>query len=206
MTEYFDLPLFAVVVAAPWRFFPARYRLTAVALVLLLAAQASIFAARSALIAATWEARNPDLINEFVAAHVPPGSAVVGPEAPYFFPVERSGSRYRTISPRSWADWARWVPQIEPEALRVPRQFPIEPPRDRFFIWPVEDELPEEYACASLHVVATYIAPHGFQERLGPLVAFGDAGYPTTRLYHLPDGCPSGYDPTVPPPTGERSR
>ena len=110
----------------------------------------------------------------------------------------RSGSRYRTVSPRSWADWARWVPQIEPEALLVARTIREASPTARFFIWGADDEVPDDYACAVPHVVALFDPPRAAAWASGWMRHFLHAypGYPPAVLYRLPDGCPSGYDPT----------
>jgi hypothetical protein len=194
--DYFALPLLAVVFAMPrWERTVGR-RMLAAAIGCLIACDVGLMALRYTRAAATWAARDPAPLDDFVRAHVPPGSDVVGPEAPYFFPVERSGSRYRTVSPESWADWARWVPLIEPEAIAAARQIPIAQPIDRFFIWPMDDDLPPEYACARAHVVATYRRPPDYLHLLGPLARTMDVGYLSTVLYRLPPHCPTGYDPT----------
>jgi len=196
--EYFTLPLFAVVVATPLRVFDLSKRTLAVLVALIVACYAGLLALDVARTAATWSASDPSPLNDFVSAHVPPGSAVVGPEAPYFFPVERSGSRFRTVSARSWADWARWVPLIEPGAVRHAARFHDEaPPVDRFFIWPNDTEVPDEYACVAGHVAGAFQPSPTYLYLLGPLGHPVDQGYPETTLYHLPDGCPTGYDPTV---------
>ncbi|HVZ19828.1 MAG TPA: hypothetical protein VG871_02130, partial [Vicinamibacterales bacterium] len=118
ISDYFVLPLLAVVLSSPTLITSGSRLLRSVPAAAFVVA-AVVMPGRYARIAATWDARDPDGINDFIADHVPPGSVVVGPEAPYFFPVERSGSTYRAISPRSWADWARWVPVIEPESTQV---------------------------------------------------------------------------------------
>ena len=199
--EYIALPLFGVVVSWPreWRVVPRA--VVAAGVAALLAADLGVLAYRYSAIFLTWDARNPDALNAFVDRYVPPGSAVVGPEAPFFFPVERSGSRYRTMSPRSWADWARWVPLIEPEATLVVRRFPRTVPRERFVIWVKDDALPDEYACANAYRVATFeSAPPSplLPDWMGALMA-PYPGYPSATLYRLPPGCPDGYDPTRPP-------
>jgi hypothetical protein len=131
---------------------------------------------------------------------VPAGSVVVGPEEPFLFPVERNYSRYRTISPRSWADWARWVPIVEPEATAVPRRLPQEQTSQRFLIW-ADTTLPPGYGCAADEFVARFQPapperwmPAWSRELLSPY-----PGYPPANLYRLPDGCPTGYDPTRAP-------
>jgi hypothetical protein len=106
---------------------------------------------------------------------------------------------YRTVSPRSWADWARWVPAIEPESVRPNRHIAVPVPRERFFIWPGDNDLPPAYRCVAGHVVATFEPPPNALNRLGPFGGVADDGYPPTVLYRLPRGCPEGYDPTLPP-------
>ena len=196
--DYFAIPLFVVVVAMPLRVFALPERTCRALVGLLLTCQAGLFAVKALRAAATWDATNPTPLNEFVQSLVPPGSVVVGPEAPYFFPVERSGSRYRTFSPRSWADWARWVPVIEPESVRHAARDREAPPLNRFFIWPAGAELPDGYDCVRGRVAGVFQPPETHLDRLGPIGgrAF-DRGYPPSVLYRLPPGCPAGYDPTV---------
>ena len=56
-------------------------------------------------LAVTWTATIPAPIEAFVSAHrARSGSVVIGPPSPFLFPVERNGSSYRAVSPRSWAD------------------------------------------------------------------------------------------------------
>jgi hypothetical protein len=195
--EYFALPLFAVVLAMPSRAFGVTDRTLAVLVALIILCDAGFFSVKSARTAATWSASDPAPLNEFVRSRVPPGSVVVGPEAPYFFAVERSGSRYRTVSARSWADWARWVPKVEPEMVRHAERFREDPPVDRFFIWPSGDGVPDEYACVRGHVVDVFQPSRTYLSLLGRLGRPTDQGYPKTTLYHLPAGCPVGYDPTI---------
>jgi hypothetical protein len=194
--EYFGLPLLVVVLAMPrWQLRLDR-RLLMAAVGCVIAADLGLMALRYARAAASWAARDPDRINAFMRAHVPPGSEVVGPEAPYFFPVERSGSRYRTVSARSWADWARWVPLIEPDATSLARSISVPAPEGRFFIWPMDEAVPEEYKCVRDHVAAIYRRPPDYLHLLGPLGRPMDRGYLDTVLYRLPPDCPTGYDPT----------
>ena len=197
-TDYIALPLFVVVVAMPLHVFTLRERTIAVLVGLLLFCDAGLFAVKGLRVAATWNATDPTPLNEFIGSHVPPGSAVVGPEAPYFFPVERSGSRYRVVDARSWADWARWVPIVEPEAVRHAAGDHEAPPANRFFIWRMDTELPDGYECVTGHVVGTFQPPAEYTDLLGPLGRrTWDKGYPASVLYRLPPGCPRGYDPTV---------
>jgi hypothetical protein len=207
VTEYFALPLFAVVVIAGALWLRGGVLLQAT-VALLIVCDLGVFAIQGLRTAATWADRDPGLINTFVRRLVPPGSVVVGPEAPYFFPVERSGSRYRTVSARSWADWARWVPTIEPDATTLVQRFAPEPAAQRFLIWPRDVDLPDPYACAAAHRIRAFQPPKNYLAWLGPFGHPNDVGYPATVLYRLTPGCPTGYDPTAPqssvavPPSG----
>ena len=199
IAEYYVLPLFAVLMATPRRLLDARPRLVAATMGLLFTCCLGVLAFRYVRVAATWDARDPEPLNRFVAAYVPAGSAVIGPEAPYFFPVERSGSRYRTMSPRSWADWARWVPIVEPEAMLLARQRLVAPAGQRFLLLPTDDDFPPEYECARAHLVAVFHPAANWMSRLGPIGrvnAADNLGYPETSLYRLPQNCPTGYNPT----------
>jgi hypothetical protein len=196
--EYISLPLLTVVVAWPRLPLPRR---TLVAMVgLLLAIDTADLAFRAVAVAATWQARDPRPVDEFVARNVPAGSAVVGPEQPFLFAVERSRSRYRTVSPRSWADWARWVPAIEPAATEGHRYVAVEEPGARFLIWPKWAPPPERYECAAPHAVAVFdpAPPAAWTPRMLRDLLDPYPGYPAAILYRLPDNCPAGYDPTRP--------
>jgi hypothetical protein len=193
---YFAIPLFVVMVSLPWTELGVPRRLVTIWLILWLAASASIGLVRHARTAVTWAARDPAPLEHFVARHVPPGSVVVGPDSLYFFAIETSGASYRSWSPASIGDWARWVPALDaasPHALpRIRRTAPAK----RFLIWQSADDVPDGYACAVYHRVAIYQPPGHHLDRLGPLGDVWDAGYPGTALYWLPEGCPTGYDPT----------
>ena len=206
--DYIALPLFAVVVAWPWNNFAIRRRPIAFAMGALLALEILFLAYRYTGLAANWASHDPDRINAFVARYVPPGSAVVGDKEPFLFPVERSGSRYRTVEARSWADWARWVPEIEPDATRVARAMPQPEPQARFFIWADSVPAPVDYACALGSIVAHYDAPPIDVSWPAWIRAIASRypGYPSATLYRLPPGCPTGYDPTRPPSAGARKR
>lgn len=199
--EYTSLPLFAVLVAWPWDAFAVPRRRIAVLMGVLLAIEVALMARRYAMIAVRWDALDPAPLNAFVARYVPPGSAVVGMEEPFLFPVERSGSVFRTYNPRSWADWARWVPTIDPAATRLARSFPQPAPRDRFLIWTTEDDVPLGYECARGSIVARFtpVEPDGRWPEWMVRASRQYAGYPAATLYRLPAGCPSGYDPTRAP-------
>jgi 4-amino-4-deoxy-L-arabinose transferase-like glycosyltransferase len=202
-SEYILLPAFAVLVSWPRARVRATvpHRIAAAAVLLLLAVDAGVLTRRYAFAAVTWDSLDPKYLDAFVTEHVPPGSTVVGPEAPFFFPVEKAGSRYRTIDARSWADWARWVPEVEPEALRVVARFPVEPTGARFLMWIDGADLPEGYECAGPHVVARFksvlVVPDAprWMQRAQELTP----GYQSSTLYRLPPECPVGYDPTRPP-------
>ena len=199
--EYTSLPLFAVVVAWPWDAFAVPRRRIALLTGVLLTIEVGLMVRRYTMIAVRWDALDPAPLNAFVARYVPAGSAVVGTEEPFLFPVERSGSIFRTQSPRSWADWARWVPAINPAATRLARSFPQPRPRDRFLIWPTGDDVPPGYECALGSVVARF-TPAPPDPRWPEWIVRASnqyAGYPAATLYRLPDGCPSGYDPTRKP-------
>lgn len=200
IAQYVLLPALAVLVAWPWDRLIVSRRVVVAAVMALMAADGVVLARRYADAAVSWKELDPEPISRFVREHVSPGSTVVGPEEPFFFAVEAAGSRYRTAAARSWADWARWVPIIEPEALLVARRFPVEPPGQRFLIWPAGMPLPAGYECALPHLVATYQAPvinraSGWVQ----LIPHSMFGYPTSALYRLPAQCPAGYDPTRPP-------
>jgi hypothetical protein len=80
----------------------------------------------------------------------------------------------------------------------VARSFRQPPPRERFFIWATEDEVPYGYKCALGSVVARF-TPAPPDARWPEWIVRASrqyAGYPAATLYRLPDGCPSGYDPT----------
>lgn len=197
--EYVALPLFSVIVAWPWERAPAARRVVVAGLCGVLALDAGHVIYRYASVAPVWRAHDPAPVNAFIARYVPRGSTVVGPNEPFFFPVETSGSRYVVTSPRSWADWARWVPDLEPAETTLASHIPTPPGRERFLLWP-EDDLPDGYQCASGGRIATYVAPAPGREWpswvLRRATSHPDPGYPSVVLYRLPEGCPVGYDPT----------
>lgn len=198
--EYVALPLFAVIVAWPWERYRVPRRLLTAGVCGLLALDAGHVLYRYASVAPVWRSHDPTPVNAFIARYVPPGSTVVGPDAPFFFPVEFNGSRYVVTSPRSWADWARWVPEIDPGATKLASRIPVPPSPERFLLWETGDDLPAGYACAAGDRLATYEAP-GPDSRwplwvLRRAASHPDPGYPSAVLYRLPAGCPVGYDPT----------
>ncbi|MGE0392657.1 MAG: hypothetical protein AB7I25_05955 [Vicinamibacterales bacterium] len=193
---YSVVPLFAVVLALPYGRLGLDRRVLPAVVILLLVLDAGLASVRWARIAATWDRRDPDRLHAFLARHVPRGSAVIGPGAPFFTAVEQSGSSYFHLNPESSADWARWVPELEPEALRVPppRRF-----RGRYLVWLDREPLPEELACAS-EKVARFEPPPSRLGWLGPLGHTQDTGFEPATLYRLQTGCPRGYDPTAAAP------
>jgi len=196
-TTYIAIPLFVCVLAMPYELLPISRRIVKTAAIGVLSIEASLAAVWYARIAATWDARDPDALYRFIDRYVPDRAAVVGPHAPYFIAVERSGARYRSAYPESWADWARWVPVIEPDAVERARTMPKTATQGRFLIWQAGEPLPGEFACAASSPVAVYEAPPNHLDALGWLGERAwDTGYPRSVLYRLPSGCPAGYDPT----------
>jgi hypothetical protein len=204
---YVALPLFATVVGLPSGYFTlGRPRISkqvlAYATAALLCCGFTIKAVRYVRVASIWAAADPEPLAAFLAAHGTRGADVVGPPGIYFFVVEQSGGHYRSASPKSWADWARWVPDIEPQAVGPARR--ARAAAGRFLVWPADHELPLGYGCARSHLLGTYVPPPlGPFAKLGQIATGIDRGYPTTTLYSLPPGCPSGYDPTGRPSTAD---
>jgi hypothetical protein len=199
---YLSVPLFASVVALPRRYFRVRSLHLVVAVAGLLAFDIGARALDYIRVASTWSARDPDRIRAFIAQRVPPRSDVIGPEDLYFWPVERSGSRYFSIWPESWADWTRWVPQIEPSAVGPrPRRRSL---TLRFLIWPAGEGLLPEYACAHDHVVGVFKPPPDDIALPKRLTTASDRRFPASVLYALGPQCPtSGYNPSG--PSGSRA-
>ena len=201
LTFFFDvyvgLPLFVAVLAMPYEDLQVGRRTLGAALALVLVLDGTLGVIWYARVAATWEARNPRALADFFDRYVPDGSTVVGPEGAYYTAVERTGAVYRKMDPRSPADWAQWVPMIEPEALTRARDADVRQTHARYFIWPAGGTIPDEYRCVLAHPVAVFVpAPHHL-DRLGWLGArTRDTGYLESNLYRLPAGCPTGYDPT----------
>ncbi len=190
---YFAVPVLAVVLALPRRAFGLPTAGLAAIVAALAAVNLAVAGVRDLRIAATWEARDPVPLTEFIRRQVPEGSSVVGPDALYFFSVEGAGSSYRSFVASSHADWARWATHLD--AFQPPgHRRGASPGSSRFFIWQTGDDVPGEYACAVR--VASYAAPPLHLNRLGPLRASWDVGFPSTDLYRLPPECPVGYDPT----------
>ena len=200
LTAYYALPLFAIVASLPAASFSTgmpRFdrRLTVVCLSALVCCDLAVVGVRAARIAGTWSARDSRPLEAFLRAHVPADADVIGPFDSYFFAVEHAGAHFWVTSPQSWADWARWVPQIDPAAVGpLPRVRPTTP---RFLVWDAGRDLPSPYACARPHLLATY-TPVAASSPLALALAAGgnDRGFAPTALYQLPDDCPEGYDPT----------
>jgi hypothetical protein len=114
----------------------------------------------------------------------------------YFFAVERARDEYFASDPRSWADWAQWVPVFNPDAVRpLPR---VRAPAPRFLIWDNDDPLPRAYECARGQSIARF-EPAGGRTlaSLGWIADSNDRGYEPFTIYRLAADCPTGYDPTA---------
>jgi 4-amino-4-deoxy-L-arabinose transferase-like glycosyltransferase len=132
-------------------------------------------------VAASWQARNPQLLEDFARQHIPPGSRVAGPIDLYFYAVERAGSTYRFHEPLNDA----WFPFIESKLnpaypLAAQQRFP-----QHFLWWPEGGKpLPRSCRCAEADRVATYTPPVTGRW-LPSLFRFG-GGYPKAGLYRIP--------------------
>lgn len=138
--------------------------------------------------AVAWDARDPRPVDEFIVAHVPRGSIVLGPAYFFFYAVERAGSRYVAVSRTSAADWTRWFPQsgiVKP----LPRG------ARRYLVWPDYETLqalPPGLPCPGSHVVARFVPASDSRHLLGPLASLPGIlreTYPSSTLYALPRGC-----------------
>ena len=187
---YFAVPLLAVVLAAPPRLASGHPVAAALFAGALLAGNAGLLAVKDVRLAASWSARDPRRLETFVAAHVPRGSRVMGPEDFYFYAVERSGSRYRSIERIRGAEWTRWVPLFDPDASE--EEASALAGDAAFHDWPRDRSaypLVRRYACAVGHEIAVYQAPPDDLRRIGPLAwKAGVPGYPDSVLYRLPPG------------------
>jgi hypothetical protein len=193
---YFALPLFAVVLALPYRELPNRAKVLALAVCMLAVCDLGAAALKNARIAATWAARDPKPIDALVRAHVPRGAVVFGPSGLYFFSVEGNGARYLSVSEQSAADWTRWVAADYPRSELKTDPWRMRSSAERFLLWPVmeETDLPDRYDCVRGHLVASHRPPAHHLARLGSFGEVLDAGYPETELYKLPRGCPAGVE------------
>ncbi len=203
---YYAVPMLVVAVGLSRRWSGLSPRVVRTGIACLLVCDAALFGLHVARIAATWHARDVGPLNAFIASHVPTGSTVAGPIAPYFFPVERSGSHYRAVDPDSHADWARWVPAYAPDAVSPALHQHGTSDGLRFLFWPAADPVPPGYACAVRHVAGVFTPAPNHLHLLGPLGHPMDVGYETTILYRLPTDCPTGYDATRPPADASAGR
>jgi hypothetical protein len=142
--------------------------------------------AKYAIVTTSWDDRDPEVIEHFVATNVPLGSDVIGPQTHYFFAVEGAGSNYLTFSPRSWADWTRvaTIPSnVQPRIAR--------PAAQRFVLWPDDDGLPDGLTCAHDSVVARYVPPSQATRQQSIELPYSSdvPGYPAATLYRLPPEC-----------------
>jgi len=193
-STYFAIPLLAILLSLPRLTFPqVNSRVVGLLITGLLTCDIGVRTAKYTRTAATWSARDPKVIQKFVRDHVPEGSDVVGPSRYYLYAVEGAGSRYLSDDFLSPADWARWIPSFDPK-LVLPSAHHSKI-TSRFLMWPAHESLPDGYACAQKHEVASF-RPAGHTlilGRGGPLgFASGAESYPPTNLYQLPVGCPDG--------------
>jgi hypothetical protein len=203
LASYFTIPLLAASVAA-WpqaglksRLYD-RQRAVAIALLgTLVAADLGVRTAKYVRLAVVWQASNPALLERFVRAHVPAGSAVYGPDFFYFYAVERAGSRYLAASGESAAEWTRLVKPREDGGA------PSSPPdaSHRYLLWPTDAALvgqpPTAFDCAGRRDIARYEPQANQQKRqpdsLGRLLGVTEGlprTYPESVLTRLPSGCP----------------
>lgn len=184
---YFTAPLLAVAVALPWEWFPIRRSTAARAICAVLLVCAAGRAVKYAAAAATWHARDPRGLRQFVRHHVPPGAEVIGRTRFYFFAVERSGAEMVSFSGESFASWTRFASKGPGFRIEAARGVP------RFLLTRVRGAapaLPEGSSCAGARLVAEYQPPADTIPSLGWLARrLGDAGYPRTALWALPDDC-----------------
>jgi hypothetical protein len=185
VSPFFVLPLFAVLLMAtatlssdvrPYRAMVTLWLVIAVSF-------CGIRVVRHVAWWQTWELRDPKKMEAFIAQHVPRGATLFADDQYYYYPVESAGIVYRTFYLKN---------------RRAAAGGPTRPDREpRFLLWPVADPnsvFPAWFECAQPHLVATYT---GFSEAVGierwlPFVFVPYLhGYPTTRLYQLPPGCPA---------------
>lgn len=157
---FWSLPLLIAALASIHRRFTS---VVVVALMLLVFAAVRI--AKTAEVVASWEARDPAIVEEFVRNTIPPGSTVYGPESYFYYAVERSGSQYRFVE-ELMATGMRSQPGVAPEFV------------PGYLLWPDQQQLPETFR---LRPLASYTAPSPsrFFKRLNPY----SGGYPSFTLY-----------------------
>ena len=180
------VPLFAVVLAVPILTSDLGRRRMAVVGFAMFCFFVGIRGAKLVRGLVTWSGRNPAPLVEFVRAHVPPGSEVLGPEQDYFFAVEESGSRYLIASQISAADWARWMVAIDRRQAPAPQHLIAD-----YLLWPdggVIADVP--LTCLVAIPRATYQPPPPDIKRLAFLVEDDvRAVYAVTTLYQLTPSC-----------------
>ncbi len=131
-------------------------------------------------VAANWQARDPQPLEDFARQHIPPGSRVLGPLEFYFYAVERAGSTYRFHEPLNDTYFPFVTDRLNPAyPATVNQQFTA-----HYLIWPAERPLPASCRCTEADIVAHYESPAVRAPALDAL-RFPDKGYPATNLYRL---------------------
>lgn len=177
--------LVAVIATVAFPPLPGR-SVMVVFLAILVTAQVGLRVVRTARLAETWDAGNPDAIEQFVRSYVPTGSYVFGPDAFYFYAVERAGSRYLLAEPSHGQRWTSLVASAPAS--------PLAASRPRFVIWPVDDDLvgplPPAFSCAgparARYEPPRYAPPSGVIAVNGGLMP---SFFPASVLRPLPPGC-----------------
>ena len=152
-----------------------------------------LFAVRSGKVLtslASYHARDPQPLQEFVTANVTRNSRVFGPEEFYFYAVEAAGSHYlfvKAISPNGLVTTLNEVPNWQ-EQLKA--SSPV------YLIWPNGLSIPRGLVAANLHLEARFTPPPekglAWWRRAGPGPG---SGYPATNLYRIVDGKSSANEP-----------
>ncbi len=192
---YFAVPVLAVVLAVPespvavthvWSLTTQRRAAVIVTATFILCC-VGIRTVKYAALAATWAAKDPAKLEQFVSSHVPPGSEVWGPHDFGFYAVEGAGSSFRSVQQVSAAEWTLAVPVAARAAATrsAPRS-------DRYLLWPVLQPLPASYSCSIREpALAVYNPPSDRLELLGPIADLtGERGYPASALFRVPASCP----------------
>ncbi len=111
----------------------------------------------------SWNSRDPQPVSDFMAAHVPPGSTVYGPEDYFYYAVEMAGSQYRFTE----FNYPPSVPVVKSHSA------------PQFLIWPDGAQLPPRFK--QLSAVAHFRGvPATYQWK------FDSNSYPTSTLYQFP--------------------